>query len=764
MNKSLFGTLPQALLSLMVLLVAGMMFVSCSHEDANDIVDPEANQDASSGTVTYSFDSNGGKGTSDSPAVAQMGETLDMTIKQTSSYTDPNGTVFTCKPEAVIKLSTSDDTLYVKDFKTLTTVKESPKKTSKTTEGEKLTNKTIQTFSVGGKDVVFDLAYDVYNHVNSKKESIEMPYMKLNAARYGAAKAEEAETRSASVAVTGIRLTPHAPLTRGTIVDSTTYDVNVAFNLDIESMNAKEAKKQTLSFEVEFLAVVESTTDYPDPEMLFSYQLQVSGGTSSTKSPFVLSLTEPLSICYQGTARYNYFDVAERASKTILLEPKANVTITAGSPNDTIWASTKEELRQYVATEAVITEEGTSPLVTTGQKTFTVAGRDITFGWSYDVYEAVNVEGTDVAMPYMELSEPQVISVSAIELPDVTVPGKQAKVYEVKVRLSQELKSKNAPQEQSETIEYIVRYIGALDIKLVKVVYRKDWEWIEPHDNIPLAYYPIVYRDRIYSTGETFTDTFRDAGHVAGILVSTQPSAVLAGEDIEETGIKFFYNHGTHTNIADSIITISGSVAVPDLSLVQKWINPETGEDFKEHFVTPQAGTWEKYKTSKLYTNLDIPLNDVEIIGAGSTSTSPSGWYFLDITYRHNVYYFYNEHLVIQIILIPRVYDQFLVIDGQMINFLEFREPAQFNFKEQRITMSNGAPGKVVTADAHLHFLGRNFYGAATDTIYQQTPTAPSYSNPLPKREPKPQTAKLPPPYKDLPSFEYGGDPFNTKH
>lgn len=78
----------------------------------------------------------------------------------------------------------------------------------------------------------------------------------------------------------------------------------------------------------------------------------------------------------------------------------------------------------------------------------------------------------------------------------------------------------------------------------------------------------------------------------------------------------------------------------------------------------------------------------------------------------------------------------------------------------------------VVTADAHLQFLGRNFYAAVIDTIYQQTPTAPSYSKPLPKREPKimpkrepkPQTVKLPPPYKDLPSFEYGGDPFNKKH
>jgi hypothetical protein len=186
------------------------------------------------GSVSYSIGVNGanGEGTSESPAVVQTGDTLNMAISQTSSYTDPNGSVFTCKPEAIIKLSSLKDTLCVKDFKTLTTVKESSKVATETTEGEKLTKKTLQTFSVGGKEVVFDLAYDIFNHVNSQNRSIEMPYIKVNSANYGTAQAET-RTSAAPVAITGMRITPHAPQTRGMIVDSTAYDVNVAFNLEI---------------------------------------------------------------------------------------------------------------------------------------------------------------------------------------------------------------------------------------------------------------------------------------------------------------------------------------------------------------------------------------------------------------------------------------------------------------------------------------------------------------------------------------------------
>ena len=710
----------------MIIMAALACYMLCACKEDNPVTPPSPPIEKPTGDVEFIISQEGndstGVGTGSSPAVVQTGDTLNMAISQKSSYADPDGSVFVCEPEATIKLSSLGDTLYVKDFKTLTNVKESSSVASETSLGEKLTKKTLQTFNVGGKEVVFDLAYDIINHINSQQQSIEMPYIKLNSANYGTSKLQETRSSRAPVVMTGMRITPHGPQTRGTIVDSTAYDISVAFNLEIESVNTKEPQNQTLSFAVEFLAVVESTTDYPDPTMQFSYQLQVLGGTNSTASPFVQNPGETMHLQWVESSQYSYFSVQDRTSQVIQYEPKAEVKLFASA--DTLWVTNKEELKQLVAGNAVIAESGSSPQVTTGQKTFNIAGKDITVNWSYDTYAAINAEGSDVAVPYLELSEPQVVSVRATELPNVTIPGKQAKVYEVEVRLSQELKSVNTPEEHTETIEYVVKCIGAFEVKLVKVVYRKDWEWVEPHDNMMLAYYPMVHRDRIYSTGETFTDTFRDAGHVAYITTATQPEiSIVGGEEVMEDGTKFFYNPSIRTNIADSIINISGSVSVPDLSLVKKSINLITGEEVFVNYLTSPAGTWDEYVTIKQYTDLDVSLEGVEVIGADGVSTKPSGWYFFAPTYAHYRSYEYNERYDIIILMITvKAYDQFLVIDGQMINFLEFRKPAKFNFKEENITMPNGAPGIVVTYDAHLQFLERNFYGAIIDTIYQQTP------------------------------------------
>lgn len=693
-------------------------FSSCDKELPENV--PENSPDTPTkptGEVKFSIASTGGtgQGTAAAPAVVQMGDTLDMTISQTSSYSDPNGSQFTCQPKAVIRLSSTSDTLYVKDFKVLTTVKESSRTPSETQSGEKLTKKTLQTFNVGGKEVVFDLAYDIFNHINSQNKSIEMPYIKVNSANYGTT---QAETRSATpVAMTGMRISPHGPQTRGTIVDSTAFDVNVAFNLEIESVNTKEPQKQTLSFEVEFLAVLESTTEYPDPEMQFSYQLQVLGGTNSTASPFVQNPGETMHLQWVGSSQYSYFFIQDRTSQTIKYEPKAEVTLFA--PQDTLWVTNKEELKQLVAGNAVIAESGSSPQVTTGQKTFNIAGKDITVNWSYDTYAAINAEGSDVAVPYLELSEPQVVSVRATELPNVTIPGKQAKVYEVEVRLSQELKSVNTPEEHTETIEYVVKSIGAFEVKLVKVVYRKDWEWVDSHDNMMLAYYPMVHRDRIYSTGETFTDTFRDAGHVAdGGMQFT-----IGGEPVQEVSDGILIRTRWPEDYRDSILIAYYSASVPNLSKVFDVFEYE-GYIPKAGYSTSPPGTWDEYQVGKTYKNLDISLDGIEVVGADSVSTKPSGWYVYrpDCDYVSFVCIYNDEFRLLQGSMHISFYDQFLVIDGQMINFLEYRGPMNFSYHKDNITMPNGAPGFVYTTEFRRRFLEKDFYFCRIDSIYQQQP------------------------------------------
>lgn len=769
----LSGTTMRQLLTWVMAVTA---LLSCGHDETEPIIeptpDPIIEPAATTGVISYTVNSNGGDGTAAKPAKVQMGETLNMTVSQTSSYTDPDGSVFTCNPEAVVKLSTQKDTLYVKDIQTLMKVQEKSKEASEVTAGEKQTKKTLQTFNVGGKEVVFDLAYDVFHHVNSREQRIEMPYVKLNAADYGAVKAEETRSAEATVSVRGIRFTPHAPQTRGTLVDSTLYDVNVAFHLEMESANTQEARKQTLAFEVEFLASIESTTEYPDPEMQFSYQYEVLGGTDSKASPFVLNSGETMNLQWTGNSQYSYFSLKDRTVQTISHKPRANVTVSAS--NDTLWAANKEEFEQLVAADAVITNERTSPLVTKGQKTFSIAGKEISVNWSYDAYDSINVEGTNVAVAYLELSEPQVVSVQATELPNTTTQGNNKKLYWIELRLSQQLKSVNAPETKVETIEYAVKCIGAIEVKLVKVVYRKDWEWVDSHDNMMLAYYPMVHRDRIYSTGETFTDTFRDYGHLASFYMPFS----IGGEPVQTVSDGTLIRTRWAEDYRDSILIVYYSANVPSLSKVFDVYEAEG--DTPEHFyITPPPGAWEEYIMDKTYENLDISLEGIEVIGADSVSTKPSGWYAYcaDHVYNSFVCVYGDEFCLLQGEMHIRIYDQFLVIDGQMINFLEYRGPMDFSYHKDYITMSNGAPGFVYTTEFRRKFLEKNFYTCRIDSIYQQKPTAPkTVAASSVKRQKvtkpalatrwrgrKPQTMQLPPPYRDLPAFEYGGDPFSRK-
>ena len=97
----------------LMLFLVGIVLISCGEEN---LVDPSTQKPK--GEVTFQISSDGGsgsgKGTSSSPAVVQSGDTLNMTISQTSSYSDPDGSVFTCEPQATIRLSAFADTLFTK--------------------------------------------------------------------------------------------------------------------------------------------------------------------------------------------------------------------------------------------------------------------------------------------------------------------------------------------------------------------------------------------------------------------------------------------------------------------------------------------------------------------------------------------------------------------------------------------------------------------------------------------------------------------------
>lgn len=229
----------------------------------------------------------------------------------------------------------------------------------------------------------------------------------------------------------------------------------------------------------------------------------------------------------------------------------------------------------------------------------------------------------------------------------------------------------------------------------------------------------MVHRDRIYSTGETFTDTFRDAGHVAGGYIPF----IIGGEPVQEVSDGTLIRTKWPGDTRDNIVIVSYSASVPDLSKVFDVFEHE-GKVPDYYYTTPPPGSWDEYTAGKRYTNLDISLAGIEVIGADSASTKPSGWY----VYRPDCVYvsfgcIYNDEFrLLEGEMHISFYDQFLMIDGKMINFLEYRGPMNFSYHKDYITMPNGAPGFIYTTEFRRKFLEKDFYFCRIDSIYQQQP------------------------------------------
>ena len=231
------------------------------------------------------FNDNGGDGLlPEEPAVATVSEPLEMSIIQSSSYNDPDGTVYECEPKAEIVLRASVDTVFVKDIRSLINVSDDADvKTSK--EGENpVKHLTKQSFDIGGQIVEFDLSYEVYTYVNSQKQNIEMPYIKLNNADFGSA--ESVDVKS-SVKLSDISIRPLKPAVRSIeVTDSTEYEVTARFNLDAETANLASTTAKTISFEVVYVGVVTQTSTYPGAE--YSYNLTDADGNPVENADFTI--------------------------------------------------------------------------------------------------------------------------------------------------------------------------------------------------------------------------------------------------------------------------------------------------------------------------------------------------------------------------------------------------------------------------------------------------------------------------------------------
>ncbi|MDE7088673.1 MAG: hypothetical protein K2O54_00990, partial [Prevotella sp.] len=484
-----------------------------------------------------------------------------------------DGTVFTCEPKAVIQLSAKVDTVYAKDLESLTKAGETPEVRTATTGTAPACHNTVQTFSIGGQDVVFDLSHEVYTYVNSMKQQIEMPYVRLNQAKLGGHSATE--TRSAAV-MTGVTVRPLARTRATTITDSTMYEVNVRFSLDIESVNTRNDSTQTLEFSVSYVGVVETVTELKDPVGEVSYVWDVKSGTSSTVSPFVKTTGDAMEIWMAQKCSYT-----DEYGNQATGEPKAKIKLSV--EKDTVWAKTLDELKEFVNKT-----KGTPSGQTASQK-FGSALQNVDIEWSYETGEAV-LAGKTIPMPFYTLTPVTLKDVSVKEKPDETIDGKPASVYEVTATFSQKAVAENVTTETAEVeIEYVVNYVGAIEISLVKVEYYPSGEWVDPHDNMALAYYAKVERYRTYSNGKRVgPDEFYDYGHFAmmGYAHNHNPGTYYKGDEWSKRLGTSDFNEG------DSIIVYTTWTEVSKLAKAYRY------KEILSCYALGKICEWDTYRPS----------------------------------------------------------------------------------------------------------------------------------------------------------------------
>lgn len=392
--------------------------------------------DNTTGSIDFSLKGEDGNSLSTQQPV-QVGseEGLELVISQKSSYTDPNGQVYTCEPKASITLEVKTDTVYAKDLKELTAISGTPGKQTESSGTNPVKKQTLQSFSIGGQDVLFDLSHEIYTYTNSKQKKIEMPYIKVGEAKFG--KGETVESKSASSPVTLRSLA----MSRASVTDSTLYEVSAKFNLELATVNTKESQKQTLNFDVKYLAVVENVTELTP---VLEYDLE--------QTEYNLKGGEEKVVTLEQVSKFANGDEAVYSG-----QPQASVSLKAEKAM--VFVSSVDELKALIDTEdAQTAQEGSNPITHTYQKKFATKNQSFELATSYQV---CFTQETGEEMPYLKVNEPELIGIEA------TAKGSRASIsdttyYDVKATFAVELEGANLNEEHKQTLTFTVDYEGAV--------------------------------------------------------------------------------------------------------------------------------------------------------------------------------------------------------------------------------------------------------------------------------------------------------------
>ena len=679
----------------LLVFLAAFALVSCG-DDNHASPDPTPTDEKGEVSFEISTEGGTGSGTGTSPIEVAQGDTLGMTISQKSKYTDSEGTVFECEPKASICLFAELDTVYADKLEQLTAIQEKAEVQTSQEGQSPVTNRTLQKFQIGSQSVQFDLSYETYTYATADG-NVEMPYAMPHEAVFG--NADAAEGAGTRAVVRNISVKP-LPQTRASVSDTTWYEVNAVFNLDVECMNAKDAGKQNLTFSVTYRGAVTTEIELSDPVKELSHTIQATGGTASTSSPFVANPGEVMSLLFKQNSEYT-----DAYGNLLSCEPEARISLSAET--DTLYVQAKEDLEGVPASQNfVFNPSGENPFLYSATQRFELGTQHLRLEMSYEIYTATDVEGNEIEMPYLKQNATIPSAATVSELSTATGEMADTTFYEVRVPIKLETVYVGTADENVQTTEIVASYIGAIvtwkeEPELVKVEYRTGYVWEEAHDNLPLLYYAKVYRDRYYSNGEVFTDEFVDNGHMVGLVTSMNPEdGSYALENGANTNLQF-----SHNNVNDSINVYFYNIQVTSLDAV----SANSGDNV----IYSEAGKWDEYLVSKLYDgNSFILATDTPSNSQWETTELQTGWYFKDIrSYRgYNFNYqgptiMWDGCMIYQIDLV--VYDQFLAIDGRLIDFLKYRPEYHYNFSEQET--ESGLEHKF---ECSFEFMGRNFYAA----------------------------------------------------
>ena len=716
-------------------LAAAICLHACGGDDpVNPDPDPTPVVDPDNGEVTFVItnESGSGTGTVDAPAEVADGDTLSMVIRQKSSYTDSDGTVFTCEPEAKFSIHAVMDTVYAQNEDLLTKIEDSEVTTSK--EGTNpVRNLTKQTIKVGPQSIKAEMLNEVYTYINKAQQAIEMPYARWNELSAESPSADEREEDAqqtkadVSIAKTAVTLTPLAQ-TKAIVSDTTLYNVNLRLYGEVEVKNAKNETKQPIVIDVNYIGAVVSSMEIPDEDNgEVSFEIESDGiqGEGSAASPYIITPEDALNLVIRQKSRYTDID-----GSTFEREPLA--TINASLGKDVVYAESLDLLTSLAGEAEVNTsEEGNNPVRHAITQAYELGGMPIDFALGYEVYPYTTQAGETIEMPYGKLNpasyegtrtqEASAKYAARISKPVVSaVPQTRATVsdttmYDIMATFHIELESVNAKETSKRTFVFAVTYPAGVitekeveDPDLVRVEYRTGYTWEEAHDNLPLLYYATVYRDRYYSNGEVITDTFVDTGHMVSLSASRDPEK--AGSYSPEDEISIIYSEQTK-NSDDQHLVVQCSLQVSDIEA----LSTEIGRDEPD-----PAGNWNEYVISKTYdANSFISASDVPCNQEWGTDNRQQGWYFSDCGFMKRLDVCYQGKQTIYqgmccYNITMEVYDQFLVIDGRRIDFLEYRPDFHFNLLTKDIP--NGIEH---TYECRFEFMGRNFYVAVINTITQ---------------------------------------------